>query len=99
LKALGREDEANDAFEKAIELGDRSIKSNSKEKSAWFDKGAALYSQGKYNESIQCFDEIIEIAPRYYRSWYYKGLALQKLGHDAEAEDAFAKAEELGYKS
>jgi len=63
---------------------------------AWQGKGTALYHLGKYNESIQYFDKVIELAPMYYRSYHYKGRALQDLGREAEADELFARSKELG---
>ncbi len=62
----------------------------------WPGRATALYHLGRLNESIQCFDKVIELAPKYYRSYYYKGKALQDLGREAEAEELFAKSKELG---
>ena len=39
-----------------------------------------------------CFDKVIEIEPRDSKAWNSKGLALKALGHDVEADAAFAKA-------
>jgi len=35
---------------------------------------------------------------KYARAWYYKGLALNELGLNAEAKNAFAQAEDLGFR-
>lgn len=96
LKKLGLRDESNDALAKAIDLYDDALKKNPNDTSALFGTGAALYSKGNYNESIQYFNHINTITPRNYRPWYYKGLALKALGREPEADVAFAKARELG---
>ena len=61
-------------------------------------QSAALYVQGKYDEAIKACDKAIEINPQYANAWYGKGSVLRQLGRTTEANGAFAKAEELGYK-
>jgi tetratricopeptide (TPR) repeat protein len=48
------------------------------------------------NESIQYFDKVIELKPKFYRSYYYKGKALMELGRRPEAEEMFVKSKEMG---
>jgi Flp pilus assembly protein TadD len=50
-----------------------------------------------YNESIKAYDMAIEIDPQLAEAWTNKGVALQQLGRTADADAAFARAEELGY--
>jgi tetratricopeptide (TPR) repeat protein len=54
--------------------------------------------QGKYDEAILCYDEAIRLDPNLVQEWYNKGVALEALGKTTEANAAFAKAKELGYK-
>lgn len=63
------------------------------------DRMNRLESQGKYEEAIKALDEAIKLDPKYAASWYNKGLALHALGRNTEAEAAFSKAKELGFKS
>jgi len=65
-------------------------------------KGEVLLAQGKYDEAIRVFDEIIQLDPQDSMScaiaWDGKGEALEKLGKTTEANAAFARAKELGYE-
>jgi Flp pilus assembly protein TadD len=54
--------------------------------------------EGKYNDTIKAFDKAIEIEPQHALAWYNKGTALMLLRRNSEADAAFAKAKELGYK-
>lgn len=45
----------------------------------WFDKGLALFSQGKYDEAVQAYDEAIRLDPSHAEIWVNKGLALRNL--------------------
>ena len=70
-------------------------KSNNEKCQDWISKGNALYEQGKFNESITCYDNAIKLDPEFAAAWYNKGIALKKLGRDEESEQCFAKAREL----
>ena len=53
---------------------------------------------GKTDEALNASDKVIELDPKFASAWYSKGTALKTLGRNSEAEDAFAKAKELGYQ-
>lgn len=61
-------------------------------------KGNELYELGKYKESIEYYDKALKRYPQNGIAWYNKGLALKQLHRDTEANAAFNKARELGYK-
>lgn len=85
LTTLGRDNEAVQAFDKAIEI-------DPKDAMAWYDKGTALYSLNQYNESIQALDKALEINPQFSIAWNNKGLSLESLGKYNESIQAFDKA-------
>jgi len=62
---------------------------------AWLIKGNALFFQGKYGESIQCYDKAIEIDPNLALTWSNKGTSLDYLGKDNEALKAEDKANKI----
>jgi tetratricopeptide (TPR) repeat protein len=90
LYYLGKYAEANQACDKAIEI-------DQDYSPAWFCKGWALYGLGKFNESLQAFNQSIDTEPN-FDAWRGKGLALKALGRTTEADAALTKAKELGYK-
>lgn len=57
-----------------------------------YDDGIFLFCAGKYEESIGCFDKIIEGNPASKIALTYKGLALQKLRRTQEAAQCYRKA-------
>ena len=59
------------------------------------NKGAALYSLGKYDEAIKCYDKAIEFDPDNPVVWNNKGLALNSLGKYDEAIKCYDKAIEI----
>ena len=63
-----------------------------------YNKGLALYSQGKYVEAISAFDEAIEIDPQYAAAWCYKGWAFQQLERYNDALEAYNRAIDLNPK-
>ena len=58
----------------------------------WRNKGGALYSLGKYDEAIECYDKAIQIDPDSPVVWNNKGLALNSLGKYDEAIASYDKA-------
>ncbi|MBF0457667.1 MAG: tetratricopeptide repeat protein [Nitrospirae bacterium] len=54
--------------------------------------GIPLYYQGKYDESIQCYDEALKINPDDYRALRNKGMSLSNQGKDDEAIRCFDEA-------
>ncbi|MBU3966916.1 MAG: tetratricopeptide repeat protein [Euryarchaeota archaeon] len=58
-------------------------------------KGNLLYSQGKYEEAIECFTKLLEKDDKNKTAWNNKGLALGKFGRVFEAIDCYDKALEI----
>ena len=44
-----------------------------------------------YEESIECFDKIIELNPTYEMAWYYKGRIYSDLGRYGEEKECYDK--------
>ena len=65
---------------------------NSNDAWGWRNKGGALYSLGKYDEAIECYDKSIEIDPDNPVVWNNKGLALNLLGKHNEAIASYDNA-------
>ena len=89
LEKIGNHEDALKAFDKAIELFPENA-------AAWKGKGDVLNNTGKYNDSVKAYDKAIELVPQpgslSAYSWQGKGLALKAIGHNSEADAAFAKA-------
>ena len=64
----------------------------------WDNKGYTLYSQGKYEEAIKCFDKALEINPQDAYAWCNKGNSLYSQGKYEEAIKCFDKALEINPK-
>ncbi len=65
---------------------------------AWSAKADILYSVGLYDVAIRCCDRALALNPDNALTWITKGNAFDKLGMHEDADAAFAKAKELGYK-
>jgi tetratricopeptide (TPR) repeat protein len=93
LYNLKKYDNAIRAYDRAIELD------TTASPILWSNKGSVLVAQEKYDNAIKAFDEATRLDPTYSEAWNSKGVALKALGRTTEANDAFAKAKELGYTS
>ena len=59
------------------------------------EKGEALAGKEKWDEAIQAYDRAIQIDHQFDLAWKAKADLLQMLGRSIEAEQAYAKIEEL----
>lgn len=55
----------------------------------WYNKGLALYNQGKYDEAIKALDNATKFDPQYVDAWETKGWALYFQERYDEAAEAF----------
>ena len=63
---------------------------------AWNERGVTLYSQGKYDEALECFNEATRIDPKYAKAWDNKATALLALDRCDEFKAADEMAGSLG---
>lgn len=60
-----------------------------------FEEGARLLQKGDTARSLPYFDQAIVAFPEHYKAYYDRGIAQYRLGHIAEAEEAFQKSIDL----
>jgi tetratricopeptide (TPR) repeat protein len=65
---------------KAMACFNSAIKIQSKNTSAWNNKGVCLLRMERYIEAINCFEKAIEIDPEYQLAWINKSIALLRAG-------------------
>lgn len=86
-------------YEEAVKALDNATNADPKNEMAWKIKGVLLWRElNRYDEAIKAFDNALQINPKDPLTWLNKGNALKALGRQTEADTAFAKAKELGYK-
>ncbi|MBU7018873.1 MAG: tetratricopeptide repeat protein, partial [Theionarchaea archaeon] len=88
LSDLERNDEALEAFEKAIELDEKNI-------NAWINRGYALHILERNDEALEAFEKATELDEKNVDAWVGKGATLCNLERYEEALEAFEKAIEL----
>lgn len=97
LKAQGKNDEANDHFNLALESSNKEMNElPSLILYAWEGKGLAQYGLGQLDESIECLEKALEINPYFAECWYWKGLVHLDLNQNFEANSAFKRAKAIG---
>jgi len=62
---------------------------------AWNNRGAKFFSLRRYEEAIHCFDQALELDPRYVGAWSNKGAGLGAVGRHDEAIGCYNKALEI----
>jgi tetratricopeptide (TPR) repeat protein len=78
------------AYDKVIELD-----YTPRIEDAWLTKVIFLAVLQRYDEALQASETAIELNPKSASAWSNKGYVLDELGRQAEADEAFAQAEEL----
>ena len=63
----------------------------------WNKKDKARYDEGKFDEALQAYEKAIRLDPNLADAWNSKGKVLKNLSRDEDANEAFAKAKDLGY--
>ncbi|MGB6299703.1 MAG: CHAT domain-containing protein, partial [Rivularia sp. (in: cyanobacteria)] len=69
LDGLGRNEDAVDCYDKAIEIKPDYY-------DAWFYRGYALRNLERYEDAVASYDKAIEIKPHNYRAWNNRGAIL-----------------------
>ena len=86
-------------YEDAVKALGNATDADPKNEMAWKVKGVLLWRElKKYDEAVDAFDKALQINPKDSMTWMNKGDALKALGRQAEADEAYAKARELGYQ-
>ncbi len=69
------------------------------DKDLWINGGVLLSAHlGRYEEALEYYERALQIDPADGYAWYAKGEAQKALGRQAEADEAYAKAKEMGYQ-
>lgn len=85
--------------EEAVKAFDNASKIDPKNEMAWKMKGVILARDlQRYDDAVKAFDSALQIDSKDAQVWSLKGDALKALGRQAEADAAYAKAEELGHE-
>ena len=59
---------------------------------SWQEKGAILLGQGRYDEALQAFDQVLRLDPANAETWNAKGSALFQMGRYSDAVRCFKTA-------
>jgi len=92
LGTAGKNQEAMEAFTKAIELNPKVVE-------AYFNRGAAYFRLGNYRQAIRDYDRAIELDPK--NAWAYlgRGTVYFSLGDYRQGLEDFKIAARLGSKT
>jgi tetratricopeptide (TPR) repeat protein len=90
LKGLAQRGQGE--YEPALESFSRAIEIDSARDDALRDKGETYYMMGRYQEAVECFERALQIKPC-RDTWKIYADALMGAGRDAEASNAYAKAQ------
>jgi tetratricopeptide (TPR) repeat protein len=58
----------------------------------WFNVGVTRFSQGRYDESLQAYDKVLQIDQQNAAAWNNRGIVLGLLGKSDAALQSFMKA-------
>jgi tetratricopeptide (TPR) repeat protein len=85
LAKHGKNKEAIEAFEKALEM-------NPKDVEGWLGKGIAHAALDQHRQALECYEYIFRISPDYGEAWFHRAVSLAKLGRHDQAILCYDKA-------
>lgn len=88
LKALGKPQEALEAFNQSLAI-------NPREAEAWNNLGTIHNDLTQYSDAVACFDKATSLLPRYAEAFFNKGRSLCFLGEPEAAFAAFLQTTQL----
>lgn len=96
-KKIGCDYESDRCYRKAEIFEEAEKKEIGREKNAdsYFMSGNDYLKQQKYEQAIQCYDNVIQINPNYSLAYKNRGKCYQSLGDNKKAQSDFSKAKML----
>ena len=70
---------------KALSFYDKLLTIDSNNTDAYFNKGLVLANQKNYDDSIKCFERVIQLSPEYPYAYYSLGMAYEQKGDVSKA--------------
>ena len=70
---------------KALSFYDKLLALDKENSDAYFNKGLVLANQKNYDDSIKCFERVIQLTPDYPYAYYSLGMAYEKKGDKSKA--------------
>lgn len=93
--AIGKENEAEEAYKKSIEKYKKSFQTNDKDAEGHYNAGQAYAGLHLYSEAIREYRQATRLKPDDSDIYYDLGVALSKLANYDEAVAAFSKSLEI----
>ena len=85
-------------YKQATPHFEEAIKINASYAEAWRNKGDAFINRNQGEKANEAYDSAIKIDPQNAEAWNGKGIALKLDGRNTEADAAFERSRELGYR-
>ena len=95
LAALGKKDEGEEEYKKAVELFKKKIQNESKDSADYFYLGEAYNFLHRDEDAVRAYRQSAQLKEDDEETWYQLGSSLNKLARYTEAITAFQKALEL----
>jgi len=93
--AVGKEDEAEEAYKKSVEKYKKQFQSNDKDAEGHYNLGQAYAGLHLYSEAIREYRQATKLKPDDSDIYYDLGVALSRLANYDEAVAAFSKSLEI----
>ncbi len=85
LDALGRYEEAVEAYGRSLALDER-------QSGTWVNRGAALHDLQRFDEALTDYDRALALNPGDATAWRNRGVALRDLGRHDDAIESYDRA-------
>jgi tetratricopeptide (TPR) repeat protein len=83
----GSHNESVQAYYKALNITNETLKKNPKDVDAWQTRGLVLESLSRTDEAAKAFDKAIELNPKYVEAWHHKGKALDAMAYGLQGHE------------
>jgi tetratricopeptide (TPR) repeat protein len=79
-------------IEKEVEIYNKRVEADARDKQAWFNLADIYYREGKLEKAISHYEKVLEIDPESVEAWVSLGYVYEELGNKEKAQKCYEEA-------